>query len=199
MAYQPNIPTGTVPQNQDYLNIQGNFSELNTQFNIDHVPLTSTSGTPPNGYHTDIHLVPQTRPVASVAGYGQLYVADTNDGINSGQQLFYQSIIGASTIEVPITMNFNPTVTNVAGLIKGTTFLPGGLILQFGSQTANIGNTVVFTMGFPNNLLSVTATPIGKINTSTPFGIVSSGLGGFSFQNNSGISNIPFYWMAMGN
>ena len=36
MSYQPGIPTGFIGLNEDYLNIQNNFTELNTQFSVDH-------------------------------------------------------------------------------------------------------------------------------------------------------------------
>ncbi len=169
MAYQPNIPSGTVPLNQDYLNIKGNFQSLNTQFLVDHVPLTDTSGTPPNGYHTVVHLVPfATNPptappnypvVAGVngptatVGYGQLFDVTVDDGINTDQALYYLS--GGNRL-TQFTRNFQP----VASVTAGYSFLPGGLIIQWGTAVMNTttnfprtfkaGTVPVFTYGITN-------------------------------------------------
>jgi hypothetical protein len=105
MTYQPGIPTGSVPLNQDYLNIQNNFTQLNTQWQVDHVPLTSTSGSPPNGYHKSIHFVPQSTP-SNVAGYSQLWSNTQNDGINTDQTLFYQT--GTGNRNIQLTRNIAP-------------------------------------------------------------------------------------------
>lgn len=37
-VYQPNIPTGSVELDQDYLNILGNFQQLNIVYGTDHYP-----------------------------------------------------------------------------------------------------------------------------------------------------------------
>ncbi len=140
MTYQPGIPTGSVPLNQDYVNLQTNFGQLNTQFLVDHVPLTSTSGTPPNGYHTKIHMVPPSTPSSNppsnyppngytaTAGYGQVFAPTTNDGINTDQTLFF--LTGGNRL-LQLTRNFVPVAS-----ANGYTFLPGGLILQWGTVTA---------------------------------------------------------------
>lgn len=200
MPYQPGIPTGSVPLNQDYLNIQGNFSSLNSQFNVDHVPLTNTSGSPPNGYHTALHLVPQSS-VTATPGYGNLYSQTNNDGISTSQQLFYQFVNSTpSTINVPLTRNFAPIVTG-----NGATFLPGGLILQYGKKTSP-GNSgqITFPIEFPggapfmiqltllrdsgNQSLSVdNGSGVNPAPTSKKFGYLSSSAG-----------STAIYWMAIG-
>ena len=56
--YQPSIPTGLVDLDQDYQNIQNNFQQLDTTFGVDHT--TFSNNTAQNGYHTVVHLIPQS-------------------------------------------------------------------------------------------------------------------------------------------
>lgn len=198
--YQPGIPTGSVPLNQDYLNIQGNFTSLNSQFNVDHVPLTSTSGTPPNGYHTALHLVPQTS-VTATPGYGNLYVQQTNDGFNNGQQLFYQFVTGSSvTINTPLTLNLAPKVSP-----NGYTFLPGGILLQWGqTTTSSTGNrNVLFisaNINFPNNCFFVTAQPTDGAPGIKSYAVSDISKTGFQFNTTGyGTGGTTANWIAIGN
>src|SRR5882724_9133933 len=164
MAYQSGIPTGSVPLNQDYLNIQGNFSSLATQFNEDHVPLTSTSGTPPNGYHKSIHLVPASTtttnppnnqpvitPVATV-GYGQVFDAEINDGLNTDTALYFLS--GGNRL-TQLTRNIQPVNSQ-----NGYTSIPGGLVLQWGLTASSNASflDVTFPIVFPNSVYNIQLT-----------------------------------------
>ncbi len=54
-SYQPGIPTGIVPLDEDYKNLQDNFTVLDTVYKKDHVALTDTSLNA--GHHTVVHLV----------------------------------------------------------------------------------------------------------------------------------------------
>lgn len=176
MPYQPNIPTGSVPLNQDYLNLQGNFSQLNTTYGVDHVPLTDNSGIPPagiTGMHTAIHLVPvstttsnppNNQPVngyTATPGAGQIFNAQINDGVNTDEALYFLSGGGRLT---QLTRNFVPTTTNNANK-NGYTFFPGGIIFQWGQvsvpgsglQSANV-NFVTNNINFPSSLLAMWGT-----------------------------------------
>ncbi len=205
MSYQPGIPTGTVPLNQDYLNLQQNFTQINTQFLVDHVPLTSTSGTPPNGYHEAIHMVPvsttasnppNNQPIngyTATAGYGQLFSAQIYDGINT-DTAFYLLTGGNRLLQM--TRNFVPVATN-----NGSTFLPGGLIMQWATATYSSGSVVVFPQPM-TSCFSVVAT-FADATTQGFIGIVSQSGVGFTFKlrnssNNSDLTSRPVNWIAIG-
>ena len=195
MSYQAGIPTGSVPLNQDYLNIQNNFTQLNTQFSIDHVALTSTSGTPPNGYHIQVHLVPEATPAAT-AGYGQLYSNTVNDGINTDQELFW--LTGANR-NIQLTMNFVPVAAT-----NGYTFLPGGLILQWGvlSAAATTATTVTFTgigaIAFPNNCFNMQTTANTSSTSTNVLNITTLTKTGFIYYSTSSVTK-NYFWTAIGN
>lgn len=133
MSYQPGIPTGSVPLNQDYLNLRRNFTALNNIFSQDHTPLPSNSNI---GYHQSVHLVSQSTTTSNppnnfppvtptvVTNVGQLFSASVNDGYNTGTALFY--LTGAGNLK-QLTSNFTPKVSR-----NGYTFLPGGITYQWG-------------------------------------------------------------------
>ena len=185
MVFQPGVPTGSVPLDQDYLNLQGNNQQLDVSFGVDHTPFSDTSGIPPGGItgmHKAIHLIPQAPP-AALTGYGQLFDTTVNDGINTDQELFF--LTGNGLLQ-QLTRNFQPVL-----LQNGYTFLPGGLILQWGviqgthgsSKSFSSGDTSGVTSGvpaftyvgagninFPNNVFSVWTTlfsTVGALASST--------------------------------
>lgn len=55
-AYQPNIPTGIVNLDVDYLNLKGNFQQLNIVYGTDHYPFDNA--TPNQGFHNLVTTPP---------------------------------------------------------------------------------------------------------------------------------------------
>jgi len=163
-TYQPNIPTGNVDLDIDYLNIQGNFQQLDTSFGVDHV--TFSNVTPQNGYHTSVHFnpisttatnPPNNQPVvapATVAGIGQLFSSQINDGNTVDTALYFLTGNGLLT---QMTANIQPVLAQ-----NGYTFLPGGLLMQWGIVTpiATAIVTVNLPIPFKNNFFNVSITPI---------------------------------------
>lgn len=219
-TYQPNIPTGSVPFNEDYLNLQANFQQLNIAYGVDHVPFSNTSGIPPSGQsglHTVVHLQansttssnpPNNYPptaVTPVGLTGELFCTQSNDGINPDEILWYQT--GGGRL-MQLTRNFAPVANT-----NGYTFLPGGLILQWGTvngthagvlQGGDTG-TVTFSsanIAFPSNCFEVWTQPFYTSAAPNGAGVVATKLNGttsFSwiFNTNSGSYN-GFFWAAIG-
>lgn len=202
-TYQTNVPTGTVPLNQDYLNLQGNFQQLNIAYGVDHVPFSDTSGIPPggiSGMHTALHLVPQAAP-AALTGYGQLFSTTVNS-INNDQTLFF--LTGGNRL-LQLTRNFVPVAN-----FNGYTFLPGGLMVQWGQVTGLGGawptteQTLTYAtanIAFPTAGYVVFTTFIGPtsgssgditINASNPTNFK------WQFSGSSSASYGGFYWLAIG-
>jgi hypothetical protein len=206
-TYQPGIPTGFIPLNQDYLNLQGNFTSLNDQFLVDHVPLDSASVTSPNGYHESIHFVPQsttsdtsnpptnypptTPPVT--AGYGQLFSAQVNDGISTDTALYWLTGGGILT---ELTRNLLPVVAQ-----NGYTYLPGGIIIQwarFSPTTNSSPPNITFPISFPNNCFVVILQ--GDDNTSATQNLLVTERTKTNFSYKSLNSPGTFYtYVALGN
>jgi len=150
MTFNPSAPSGTIPLNQVYLSIQSNFNQLNQQFQSDHIPFASLSGNPSNGYHTAVHLVPQSTPTDS-SGFGQVYDNTVNDGISTDEILFF---LTGGNLDLQMTRNFLPVIGE-----GGHTFLSGGIILQWGLFSGVLGSgvsgNVIFPQPFPNDCFGV--------------------------------------------
>jgi len=190
--YQPNIPTGLVPLNEDYQNLQNNFTQINTTYNTDHVPLTEASQ---NGYHTVVHLAKQVAGTVGISNTFSLYEEQTNDGYATRQQLF--AISGTGT-PYALTRNFTPSLGT-----NGITFLPGGLVIQWGfvngTHSANnhfnqgdVG-TVTFSAvntAFPNNCYGVWF----SLQYSTAAGgVIPDGTASVQYDTNT-LSKLKFDW-----
>lgn len=211
VSYQPGIPTGTINLDVDYINIRDNFTKADTSFGTDHVPFSS--GTLQNGYHTSIHFNPISTTITNppnnmppngyttVPGIGQLFGSEINDGNSIDTALF--SLTG-NGILTQLTSNFLPVIAP-----NGYTYLPGGLILQWGRVNSITNGTVTFATAnksFPNSCFGVWTTafwvgatvPSGvatvniKLNTNISFDWV--------FNTNSGqYAGGGFFWIAVGN
>ena len=205
--YNPAIPTGIVNLDDDYKNIQNNFSQLDTSFGINHFPFSEN--TVKNGKHTYINMVDNVAIPSGVnvlvANEGTLYTKTTA----AITDMFYTPDASLNEYQMTRTdaANFATFATDtnyapvVATRIGGWTFLPGGLILQYGNMTETAANTaggteVIFPIPFTSFLGSVTATR-RQNNSSTSYGIISQSLTKFNFTSNGG-SNQPFFWVAIG-
>jgi len=165
-------------------NIDGTFLTLS----VDHQNANEANP----GYHTDIHMVPEASNPAAVPGIGQLY----SNTVGSDQQLFYESGLGVIS---QITNNVTPTTGN-----NGYTYLPGGLIIQWGVTAGSFGSTVavLFTtsnIDFPNNVFNIQITARGT-TPGTCASILASSVAttGFTINNSNSAPN-GYYWFAIGN
>jgi hypothetical protein len=212
-TYNPLIPTGSVPLNLDYQNIQSNFSQLDIIYGTDHMPLTDA--TTSQGYHINIHSVPfsttttnapNNQPVVSpttVSNVGQIFTAEINDGFTTDEALYYKSGDGRV---MQLTRNVTPS-----GSTNGYSFIAGGILIQWGTKltTASSG-TVTFASSnkaFPNNCWNVTAQLIFDSSVSTPSGrnTLAIDTDGFSktkfdwISLGASSSYTGFFWVAIGN
>ena len=192
-SYQPNIPTGTVNLDIDYQNLRANFQQIDTTYSVDHVPLTDNGST--NGFHKAVHLVKQAAP-AAIPGVGSVYCTEINDTY-SNDETFYLQTGGGKIMQM--TRNFVPVAA-----AKGTTFLPGGLVLQWGTLTAvaNVVTAVAFVadLGVKNftvNCFNVQTTLNGNTSTEANLNISLLTATGFTYINTSTNSR-TFFWMAIG-
>jgi len=200
MPYQPGIPTGNLNLNEDYKNIQDNFSQLDTSFGVDHVKFSII---PNNGYHKSLHIIPQAAP-ATVAGIGQFYCTTVNDGIANDQTFYFKT--GGGIVQ-QMTMNVAPKRGT-----NGYTFMAGGLLIQWGKYVAPAGvwpiteqdlTFATSNINFPAHCYNVTTTLSG---TATPFtsgdifiGTLSTTSFKWRFSGATNANVTGFYWVAIGN
>jgi len=193
MVYQPNIPTGSVPLNVDYLNLQGNFQQLDLSFGTDHVPFSTTLQ---NGKHTVVHLVNQVGIPADDTASGQIFSYPGVYPSGGDHQLFYKSPNTVGLLGEQLTGN--QASANGFGYFSG-------LLIQWGIKTnpgAETLGTVTFNVAnvdFKTSCYTVFTQLLGT-STSTGTVCVSNVLTtSFDFKISSSFATNPtMYWVAIG-
>ena len=196
MTYDPNVPTGVVPLNIDYQNLQNNFQALDTVFAVDHV--TYSNATPQRGYHTSIHMNPVSSggpvvPPAATPNYGQIFSESVNDNFSTDTTLYF--LTGGNKL-IQLTRNVQPSAA-----INGYTFFPGGIIFQWGRVTnPGSGGSVTFPQSFKAALFNIQLTiqdDSGNQRAAVRSTIPPTLTGFNYFCSSSGIAFL--YWTAIGN
>ena len=158
MTYNPNIPqAGDIPS-QSQLQILTNFNQVNTVFGVDHY--TFNEPIPGDrGLHRFLHLEVQAGDAVTTPTQVSLY--DKNDGI--APNLYYRRSNNGSVIKM--TSNADPIAWS-----PGCSFLPGGILIQWGLAALAGGTTTVnFPVAFsaPPWMAVATAYNVGGQTVST--------------------------------
>lgn len=170
-------------------NLDGTFLTLS----VDH----QNANQPTPGYHNVIHMLPHAAP-AAIPNVGQLLQNVANDGFATDTTFFFETGLG---LLLQLTRNIQPIVAT-----NGTTFLPGGLILQWGivvTPFATPVGTVNFATAnknFPNNCFNVQTTMIGTSGTANIVQVTNftNTNFGWKFTGPAGTSFTGFFWTAIG-
>lgn len=186
MTYNPNIPQPTDIPSQSQSQILDNFTVANTVFGINHVPFDATLN---NGKHNFATLLNQSGNPATAAGEIALY-AKAVGGISTW---FLRKETNGTVIQLS---NTDPIIAN-----PGSTFLPGGMLLQFGTTVVLFGGSqaILFPIAFSAPPFSVTFGDEQVGLTSSTIVYIQTGTvnaTGFTITCNGGGSTI--HWMAIG-
>lgn len=195
--YTTGVPATNDNPSDDQPDMQVNTDSTASILAVDHFGFQNNDG----GWHQQVTIPKRTAIPTVVANQGALYTKTAN----SATQLFYTP--DASTNQYQITRTnaanfatfgtftvYDGAKPNQSG---GWSFLPGGLLMQYGTVSTATNGTVV---GFPitfTNIFSVTGTR-GQGNTGTTWGVSAVSNAGFTISHSSG-SGSAFYWMAIGN
>ena len=189
----------SIPQPNDLLSdsqgqILQNFGALNTVYGTNHFPFDNNMISQ-IGKHKFVQMPVTTTPV-TLANEGTLY----SKAVTGGTALFFTRDV---TSDVQLT---SPVFTAPVAATNGYTFIPGGLILQWGTVTPITSTgTVLFSaanIAFPNNCFNVQCTlspatpPTGNAQTLSIYSISSNS---FIYNYSGGSAYNRFYWWAIGN
>lgn len=164
-GYISNIPLSNQSLGQTQPTINNNFTVLNTNMGADHVDFTFAA--PPGGNggrHNTVTLVQQSGDPAAVASAPILYTKSvTYAGPLTLSELFMRRASGDTGNVIQLSTKQPVAASN------GSTFLPGGLMLQWGDcgTVLPTGTTVTFATAFPNNVLQVVVTVYQNGSNST--------------------------------
>lgn len=188
--YRYNITTPNAPNDpaDDQPQMQQNTASIAGLIQEDHVGF----GFPNGGYHKVIHLVPQTSDPTPPGSFGQIYSKQIVS-VNDDEALFYET--GGSRV-IQMTCNVVPVNSS-----NGFSFLPGGLLFQWGTTPAISGNITYpqpFSANAYNVQLTLRATGVTS-NSRVTYAIGVQGSNQCSyFINASNILVNNIFWTAIG-
>ena len=203
-SYNNTLPNPPDDPADDVSGMQVNTQSINSIIKVDHIGFNAANG----GYHTVIHLPPQSLP-PTVSGIGQLFTETQTIGSVTDQYLFYKSGNGFL-----MQLTGNVAGTNGYHFINGTILQWGiaTMSLSSGSGSGNVSFNAAPNFNFPNNVFNISLTLLAaqsnssSNNTLSVVNYVSGSLNppsrtGFSWLfNGTNSSNFTqFYWSAIGN
>ena len=137
MAYDPTIPKATDLLSQSQSDILANFDAINMWVDVDHAGF----GSPVEGKHNKVSFPVQppfpAPPPAFLAGEIGLY--SLLNSLTTKNEL-YVANSSTPTVRTPMTASLLSLTPNPGSNVDGWTYLPSGLLIKWGSGTAN-GNT----------------------------------------------------------
>lgn len=187
LNYNPNIPDAPNDPSDDQPLMKTNTNSINSWVAIDHYGFSNNSG----GLHKQVRM-PKLNSIPTIgSATGCVYVKT----VGSTSQLFYSQ--DGSGNEYQITLVDTPNWATFSAVPSGWTFLPGGLVLQYGNALSTGSATpVVFPKAFTTQVCSLTATR--RQSSSTAYGVGDITTVGFNFNATSSDAGVRFYWIAIG-
>ena len=191
MTFNPNIPQSTDQPSQSQSQFLTNFQQVNTVFGANHVSLVDAT-VANRGKHNIVVMPQQASGPATTSTEGALYTKDLGGSPN----LYWRRKSSGS--QIPMTANVTPSSSS-----NGFTFLPGNMLLQWGTETIPPGtsSSISFPTAFSSapysiicNFIRASTTTVGAVYissgdvTATRFKTVSAGFAG----------SHDIYWIAIG-
>lgn len=183
MTYNPSIPQPNDILSQSQAQIQTNFAQADTIFDVNHITFDNAS-VASRGKHRRVDLIRVAAP-GSIATEAVVY-----QKLASGSSNLFMQRDGVGT-EIQLT-GPNPVIA-----ATGTTFLPGGMIMNFGSVVGALaGNTATFATPFPTNVFAITL-GIGDSTVTRTATVSSITLNDCLIKCSTGPNTV--YYIAIGN
>ncbi len=188
MTFQRNIPQpgDLISVSQD--NLLQNFQAINDSYNVNHV-LFNLAG---DGKHKFVEMPNQTAEPAGAASEITIFSRFTTLPATGVVELWYKRNAEANAFQL--------TGTNPTNATKGLTFLPGGLLLQWNTETDVVDNKVYeFLDFFSASPYSIIITPTRDATAVRSMYVKEGSVtaGQFAIRTSSANFN-KLFWMAIG-
>jgi len=192
MSFTPNIPQSGQSLGNSRTQVLNNFASLRATMAANHVDVNLTNP----GWHTYIKWSVQA--------------SDPTTGANEINE--YVKVVGGVAKKFLATPSAGAIFVTYPGippsaLSNGYSYLPGGLLIQWGSVASpGTSGTVTFAtanIAFPTNLFNVQLT-MGRVNASGGSGVAVIDTSQtfdkttFSYISSTS-SSVTLYWVAIGN
>jgi hypothetical protein len=192
MAYNPAVPTGSVPLNVDYQNLQSNFQQLDLSFGVNHVLFSEATN---NGKHTIVSLLNQLAQPADDTTSGTIYSFPGYAPSGGDHQLYYKS---------PNTVGDGEQITGNQASTNGFGYF-SGILCQWGVKTnpgAGTSGTVTFAtanIDFQSSCFAVFTQLLGTSSSTGTVCVTNVTKTSFDFKiSSSFLTNPTMYWLAIG-
>lgn len=184
-VYLPNIPAAndiiSVSQGQLQTNFQQIDNGVSNGIANDHISLTNATAAD-RGHHANIRFVQQGADPATAVDQIGLYAKD----VGGTPRLFIREESNGTIYQLNAN---NPSLGTT-----GYTWLPGGLLLQWGNQSATGANPVTFPVAF-----TTTYQVVGITNANDrAFAVTNITATNFTFSVDNPIAAVTIRWMAIG-
>lgn len=198
-TYFPTIPAATDQISNSQPQIQNNFGSIMSLIDVNHGDFAS----PVAGQHNFVQMPNQnpTRPTSNIGDVGLYNFPGTG-----GNQIWVRTPTANEANDIPMTQG--------SKALPGYSYLPSGIILQWGINTGSSValNSVTYPFTFPNRTLAIQVTPAVSSATdpdSAMTVIAAGGMAptttGFNLMINRRTSSSgqpqpssQFYWLAIG-
>lgn len=198
MAYKNNIPQPSDNLSVSQNDILNNFAQLDTTMGVNHFNFSDVSGN--TGKHTFVEMVKSGGVPTIVANEGAIYTKTSSSITNA----FYTADAGGKEYQLTkaIDANFSTFGNSTGTQNSGWTFLPGGLLLQYGNNTAvssSSGTTITYPIAFTTAVFSVQGTVVTNDSSTIRFSLLNTaGLINFTTTQTSTSHFTNLYWIAIG-
>ncbi len=170
--YNPNIPVDGESIADLQIDMLNNFQRLYFGFNQDHVAISNPSTDITTGLHTNCKFIPYLVTTPPSTQFDEMSI-HSHPIPNQTDQFFLRYASNGPDIQFS-----QYTIVNLAPIMRGAvtlqipyyTFLPGGIVVYFGTVFGNSAgnNQIILNPQICNNILSVSATPIKNITVNPP-------------------------------
>lgn len=193
IPYNLNIPAGPNNPSQDQPKMQENTNSINQIIDVDHFTFVSSGSR--DGWHKQSTYPISTIAPPTLAFQGAVYTKDIGGGV---VPLFYRRELNGPEIQI--------TGASSTLALEGQTFLPGGLLLQWGQKSGvNSGSTINWATPF-TAFFSATLTRQETVADNRGFIQFASGAvptnTGFTVRirdsSGSQLNNQTIFWIAIG-
>lgn len=214
-AYKRDVPAANHNPSVDQPQMKTNTNSTESLIGEDHYTFAVDNG----GFHKQIRL-PDLADIVDlaprVANSGTLWTQKAiSTGVTKESNLFYvpdltsdsyqltRTITGSKPLFALNTQDYNGVGTKFKG---GWTFLPGGLLLQWGlfddAAALPSSKSVTFPVGYSSTVFNVQVTLVGpnsSLSDTQTIAVVGVSSTGFTVRvKNSTTDYTGFYWQAIG-
>lgn len=191
MVYNSNIPQAGDRPSSSQSQLLGNFQDLKTYLDRNHVAISDPGSNVDEGKHNFLQMPEQATAPSTLANEGGVYTKE----VSTATQLFFRE--ESDGTERQLTGQFWSQVGGDYGMIT-----PWGLTANWGvvTTTGNTPVTVTFRQAYPSSgaVHSIQVTPISDTGANRTSVVSTGSVTATTFQIRSSNNGMQAYYWAIG-